>query len=81
MNANAKNELESIKRELDSIIKELESISNGVRYDFSGIGNVQCADSIDRALEKYYDIRRNLNDINASVVADSSCLLGGGGSR
>ena len=82
MNANAKNELESIKRELDSIIKELESISNGVRQDFVGIGNAQCADSINRVLEKYYYVRRKLNDIDTSAVVTNPLYLpGGGGAR
>ena len=82
MDASAKNELESIKRELNSIIKELESISSGVRKDFVGIGNEQCADSIDIVLNQYYLVRRKLNNLDTTtVVADRSVSHNNGGSR
>ena len=63
MDAAARSELNSIMNELRSIILELESISKGVRNDFVGIGNDKCADCIDRAIEQYNGVYRNLNNI------------------
>lgn len=85
MDASARNELASIKRELNSIISELESISNGVRKDFTGIGNDKCADCIDKVLNQYYGVRRKLNNLDTSTVTESYAMIhgsggGGGGS-
>ena len=64
MNSYLYAELLSIMRELDSIIFELESISAGIRNDFTGIGNEQCAAAIDRILSYYYEYRRQLSNID-----------------
>lgn len=79
MDAGARNELNSIKRELNSIISELESISNGIRKDFTGIGNEKCADCIDRVLNQYYYVRRKLNNLDTSTVTESYAQANGGG--
>lgn len=79
MDASARNELNSIRRELNAIIRELESISDGVRRDFVGIGNTQCADCIDRVLDQYYYVRRKLDNLDTSTVTASYAQTHGGG--
>lgn len=79
MNANAQAELASIKRELNSIISELESISNGVRQDFVGIGNDQCANCIDRVINQYRYVKRKLDYMNTSTVTESYAKAHEGG--
>lgn len=81
MDANARNELESIKRELNSIIAELESISWGVRRDFVGIGNDRCADCIDGVLSNYYGVRNRLNNLDTTTVTDAYAQTHGGEER
>lgn len=71
MDASAKNELESIKRELKSIIAELQSISNGVRRDFVGIGNEQCAKCIENVLGQYRIVQKQLNNIDTTQATES----------
>ena len=71
MNASARAELASIKRELNSIISELEDISRGVRRDFSGIGNEQCANCIDRVANQYRGVKRSLDNMDTSTVTPS----------
>lgn len=79
MDQSARNELNSIKWELRSIIKELESISDGVRKDFSGIGNEQCANCIDRVVNQYYVVQRKLNNLDTNTVTESFAQTHGGG--
>lgn len=71
MNASARAELASIKRELNSIISELDSISSGVRRDFVGIGNDQCANCIDRVTNQYRYVKRKLDNMDTSTVTES----------
>lgn len=71
MNASARAELASIKRELASIISELEDISGGVRRDFVGIGNDQCANCIDRVTNQYRYVKRKLDNMDTSTVTES----------
>lgn len=71
MNASARAELASIKRELNSIISELDSISSGVRRDFVGIGNDQCANCIDRVANQYRYVKRKLDNMDTSTVTES----------
>ena len=70
MDASARSELNAIKRELNQIITELESISNGVRYHFQGIGNEKCANCLDNVLNRYYTVRRKLNNLDTSTVTE-----------
>lgn len=82
MCANAKNEISAIRGELSSIIRELEGISRGIRTEFSGIGNEQCANCIDRVIDKYYYVEKKLNNVNTNNLADwyaDSHTQGGGG--
>ena len=71
MNASARAELASIKRELNSIISELDSIASGVRRDFVGIGNDQCANCIDRVTNQYRYVKRKLDNMDTSTVTES----------
>ena len=82
MDAKARAELEAIKGELRSIISELESISNGVRRDFVGIGNAQCANCIDRVVSNYRTVQKKLNNLDTSTIKEgfSNANGGGGGS-
>ncbi len=63
MKASARSELNSIISELGSIIKEMEAISSGVKNDFAGIGNENCASAIDKVTDKYYTVRSTLQKI------------------
>ena len=81
MNEISRLELEYIKKELRSIISELDSISDGIRKDFTGIGNVQCANCIDRVANQYRAVKRKLDNLDTSAVTDSytaSHYTGGG---
>lgn len=42
---------QNIEKELRSIIRELQSISDGIRRDFSGIGQERCAQCLDAVIE------------------------------
>ena len=83
MDAKAKAELESIKIELDSIIRELEDISWGVRKDFKGIGNEQCANCIDRVISKYREAQKRLNKLDTKTIQEGfgGASSGGGSVR
>lgn len=82
MNTSARSELASIKAELNSIINELDSISRGVRNDFTGIGNVQCASCIDRVANQYRIVKRKLDHLDTTTVTQSfASAHGGGGGR
>ena len=78
MDAQARNELASIKRELASIISELESISAGVKKDFVGIGGDKCAVSINKVINNYYTVQRKLNNMDTSTVTESYAQTHGG---
>lgn len=60
---NQKAELASIKAELNAIIKEMEGISIGIRNNFKGIGNEKCSESIDSVINRFYQVRKVLNNI------------------
>lgn len=75
MDAKARSELIAIKTELRSIIKELQEVSDGVRGNFKGIGNEQCATCIDRVVDNYEKVEKELNKI------DTKGSHGGGGRR
>ena len=78
MDASARNELNSIKSELNSIISELESISGGVRGDFVGIGNDQCANCLDRVINQYRTVKRKLDNMDTTTVTESYAQAHGG---
>lgn len=79
MDANAQAELDGIKNELNAIIRELESISGGVRRDFVGIGNEQCAICIDRVIGQYRDVESKLGHLDTSKVMEGFAPAHGGG--
>lgn len=79
MDANAQAELDGIKNELNAIIRELESISGGVRRDFVGIGNEQCAICIDRVTEQYRIVKSKLDHLDTVKVTESFAEAHGGG--
>ena len=60
---NQKAELASIKAELNAIIKEMEGISIGIRNNFKVIGNEKCSESIDSVINRFYQVRKVLNNI------------------
>lgn len=71
MTAKGRRELEHIKNELRSIILELDSISDGIRRDFSGIGNDQCANSIDKVISQCRRAQTKLNNLDTHTLTDS----------
>ena len=62
-------ELYLIKAELQSIINELYSIRNGLRTEFSGIGNDICTNAVSKAIENYEYAKRKLNSINTTELS------------
>lgn len=81
MDANSQYELYLIERELQSIINELEDIAQGLRNDFSNIGNEQAATCVLKVAEKYARARHKLDNIDTKrVTAEFTAAHGGGGS-
>ena len=62
--------LNSCKNELQSIINELVAIEDGVRYDFQGIGQDNCADCLEVIIRKYRYVLNRLNNVNTNRIAD-----------
>lgn len=65
--------LSECKDELRSIIQELQSIENGVRSDFTGVGQDLCADCIEYVIRRYNVVQRQLNNVNTNRLADWVC--------
>jgi len=70
MDSNSQYELYLIKKELQDVVNELLNISNGVRLDFSGVGNDKCADTLVRAANHYMEVRMQLDKMNLSELSD-----------
>lgn len=70
MDAAAQNELYQIKRELLEVINELDDIAQGVRRDFIGIGNEQCAQCIANAAAQYRMVKRKLDNMDTSKITE-----------
>ena len=70
-----KAQLQQIVYELDGIIRNLDDIANGVRTDFEGVGNIQCANTIEEVASHYRRVKRKL----AAVDMSSADGYGGGG--
>ena len=68
MDSFSQNEIYEIKQELKSIINELYDISNGVRRDFSGIGNDICANRISGTAQHYEGVKKKLDKLDTSTV-------------
>ena len=62
--------LQSCQNELNSIIRELENIEDGVRSDFVGIGEKNCADCIAMIVSKYRYVKRILDKVDTNKLAD-----------
>ena len=69
MTKGAQQEVAGIKAELRSIIIELESIRNGVKRDFQGIGNENCAKSIDSVILQYKNVLRKLDNMDTRTLS------------
>ena len=70
MDANSQYELYLIKKELQDIATELDNIANGVRRDFSGIGNDKCASSISASALHYREVKAQLERMDLSALSD-----------
>ena len=68
MDYSSTNELNSIISDLGSVIEEMESLSDCLRRNFEGIGSEKCAHSIDVVMERYYGVKRKLNNVDTSKV-------------
>jgi len=66
----SQHELDAIKNDLQSIINELEDIASGIKRDFIGIGNEQCASVIIEEAERYRKVKRKLDGINISKIKE-----------
>ena len=62
--------LKECQNELNSIIRELEKIEQGVRGDFAGIGEKNCADCIDMIVSKYKNVKKILDNVDTNKLAD-----------
>lgn len=62
--------LNSCKEELRSIVRELIEIEEGVRHDFSGIGQNNCADCLQVIVSKYQYVLTKLNNVDTNLIAD-----------
>ena len=62
--------LNSCRNELRSIINELNAIEDGIRYQFSGIGQENCADCIESVINKYRYVLNRLNNVDQNRLAD-----------
>lgn len=83
MSSNAQGELNSIKSELQSIINELDDISNGIRIEFSNIGNDTVAQCVSRVADTYRDVKKMLDRVNVKNIRQKpkeTKNKGGGGS-
>ncbi len=69
-NKSDQQKLNDILYELSSIIKELDSIADGVRRDFTGIGNAKCANAIDDVAEKYRSVRTVLLNLDMNTLSE-----------
>ena len=63
--------LKECQNELNSIIKELEAIEDGIRADFSGIGEKNCADCISVIVSKYRSVKKSLDNVDTNKIADA----------
>lgn len=68
MTSKGSRELQECKNELSKIIRELKDIEFHIRYDYTNVGNVQCADSIKSVIEEYESAWRTLNSIPPSTL-------------
>lgn len=78
MDANSQYELYLIKQELQSIINELDDVANGIKRNFSNIGNEQCAACVTRVADKYRIVKRKLDNIDTSKVTKEFATSHGG---
>jgi hypothetical protein len=63
MDPKVKNKINSIIYDINAIARELEEISNGLRYEFKGIGSVKSASSLQNAAYKYKRVSQELRNI------------------
>lgn len=68
MDSYSQNEIYEIKQELKNIVNELYDISNGIRKDFSGIGNDVCANRISNIAQYYESVKAKLDKLDTTTV-------------
>ena len=61
--------LDECKNEMRSIVRELRDIEWGVRRDFVGIGEQLCGNCIERIIDKYSYVSRQLDSVSYSLIA------------
>lgn len=62
--------LKSCQTELASIIRELSAIEEGIRNDFIGIGEKNCAVCVEEIVSKYRYVKRVLDKVDTNKLAD-----------
>ena len=63
-------QLNVIKQDLQSIIDELEDIARGIKKDFEGIGNEQCASVISEEAKRYLEAKQKLDKIDIDKIKE-----------
>ena len=79
--AKGRNELNSIKRELQSIINELDNIADGIRRNFTNIGEDKAASCVSKVADQYRTAKRKLDNIEIIYRGGGGSSAGGGSSR
>jgi len=72
---NLSSDITTIKVELQKVINELESISKGIRQEYEGIGNVECANCLDKVIDQYELAKSKLNSIDCSSQSDPGIYI------
>ena len=68
MNRNAVDKLNDIKWDINYVIRDLGSIRDGLYRDFENIGNDRCAEKINRVIDRFRQVQRELNSINSDKI-------------
>ena len=72
--ASARSEVNALASQLTALVAKLEDVSNGLRTDFSGIGNERCAQSIDSAIKDCRSVISKLKNMNMTKKTASWLL-------
>ena len=61
--------LDACRSELRSIIRELRAIEQGVRGDFTGMGQDMCANCVSKIADHYQSVLNRLERVNQNRLA------------
>lgn len=69
MDAQTSSELNRIKNDFGSLINELKDIAFGIRKDFQGIGNDQCASCVENLINQCVAAKSKLENIDTNKLS------------